>query len=193
MPDDEYRETQEPGAAAGGGGRPAFLAMTGARPGMVDRFLRRRPAADAFVELNNLLAEATDPREVSEDQVEAICRTYGIDVRSTFAARCRNLYREYLHWCLTDHRLSDDELACLVHLATILRLDSTTTAAIHRTVSRAVYLRSVEDVLEDGKVDEEERRFLARLSEHLEIPTGMAENILEMRRRQLEKQKTRRS
>lgn len=186
MPDEEQDITQEPAPASGQGGRPAFLAMTGTRPRLVDRVLRRRPAAHAFIELNNLLAGASDPREVSEEHVEAICRSYGIDVRSTFAARCRNLYRDYLLWCLTDQRLSDEELACLAHLATLLRLDSTTTAAIHRTVTRTVYLRSVEDVLDDGEVDEEERLFLARLSEHLEIPAGMAENILEMRRRQLE-------
>jgi hypothetical protein len=171
---------------AGSHGLPPFLSLEPERPGLVDRLLRRKPAAHAFVELNNLFAATGDPRGITEDHVERICRGYGFDVRRTFAARCQKLYRDYLSWCLTDHHLSDDELANLAHLAALLRLDATTTTAIQHAVTRNIYLRSVEDALEDGVTSDAERAFLERLSEHLRIPPGTADNLFDMRRRQIE-------
>jgi len=168
-------------------GRPPFLPLTQARPRLLDRVLRRRPAANAYVELNNLLAGARDLHDIEESDVERICRAYAIDVRGAFGARCRQLYRDYLTWCLTDRRLHDDELSNLAHLATLLRLDATTTSGIHRSVTRTVYLRTVEEVLADGDISEAEREFLARLGDQLDIPEGSAENMLEMRRRQIER------
>lgn len=171
--------------APDGGGRPPFLTLRPPRPGLLDRVLRRRPAANAFIELNNLFAGAREPVEVSAGDIDAICLAYGIDVRGTFGARCQALYRDYLHWCLTDRRLSDAELVNLGHLATLLRLDATTTTAIHRSVTRTVYLRTVEEVLEDGAVSDDERAFLRRLGQQLDIPAGTAENMLDMRHRQI--------
>ena len=174
------------GPAAGADGLPPFLSIERERPGLLERMLRRKPATHAFVELNNLFAGAGDPSAISEEDVERICRGYGFDVRRTFAARCQKLYRDYLSWCLTDRHLSDDELANLAHLAALLRLDATITTAIQHAVTRGIYLRSVEDVLADGETSEAERAFLRRLSEQLRIPSGTADNIYDMRRRQIE-------
>jgi len=170
----------------GSDGLPPFLSLEQDRPGLLDRMLRRKPATHAFIELNNLFAGAGDPRAITEADVERICAGYGFDVRRTFAARCQKLYRDYLSWCLTDKRLSDDELANLSHLAALLRLDTTTTTAIQHAVTRSIYLRSVEDVLEDGVTSDAERAFLQRLSEQLRIPPATADNLYDMRRRQIE-------
>jgi len=170
----------------GSAGLPPFLPLERDRPGLLDRLFRRKPATHAFIELNNLFAGASDPRAITEAEVERICQGYGFDVRRTFAARCHKLYRDYLSWCLTDSRLSDDELATLAHLAALLRLDATTATAIQHAVTRGVYLRSVEDVLADGVTSDAERAFLQRLSEQLRIPPGTADNLYDVRRRQLE-------
>jgi hypothetical protein len=180
-----------PADATRADGMPPFLELKRDRPGLLDRMLRRKPATHAFVELNNLLAGAGDPRAITEEDVERIGAGYGFDVRRTFAARCQKLYRDYLSWCLTDRRLTDDELANLGHLATLLRLDATTAAAIQHAVTRNVYLRSVEEVLADGETSDEERAFLQRLSEQLRIPAGTAANIYDVRRRQMEQRKQR--
>jgi hypothetical protein len=179
------------GPDAGTDGLPPFLSIERDPPGLLERVLRRKPATHAFVELNNLFAGAGDPSAITEEDVEQICRGYGFDVRRTFAARCQKLYRDYLSWCLTDRRLTDDELANLAHLATLLRLDATTAAAIQHAVTRNVYLRSVEEVLADGETSDEERAFLQRLSEQLRIPAGTAANIYDVRRRQMEQRKQR--
>ena len=192
---DPGREPLPPAPTPAGGSEPEpanagaapFQSLAPERPRLLERALRRQPAANAFVELNNLFASARDLREIDEGDVERIGRSYGLDVRGTFGARCQQLYRDYLLWCLTDRRLSAEELATLAHLATLLRLDAGTTAGIHRSVTRSVYLRTVEEVLADGDVSAAEREFLARLGQHLDIPEGGAENMLEVRRRQIER------
>jgi hypothetical protein len=58
-------------------------------------------------------------------------------------------------------------------------------ATIQRNVTRLVYLKSVSEVLADGTIDEQEREFLRKLQEQLDIPPADAENILAVRQRQL--------
>lgn len=178
-----------PGAPAADRNRVPFQRLPPVPRSLVDRVLRRRPPAGAFVELNNLLASVRDLHDVNGGDVERICRAWGIDVPGAFGARCQQLYRDYLHWCLTDRRLSDEELDNLAHLALLLHLDRATAEAVYRATTRAVYLRSVEDVLADGEVSEAERQFLRRLGEDLRIPAGTADNMLDVRRRQMESRK----
>ena len=101
------------------------------------------------------------------------------------AARAgERVYREFLRTCLVDHRLSAEELSDLEHLRSILQLDEARVSLIHRGVAREVYSRSVEEVVADGRVDEEERHFLTELRDRLEIPHPIAENILDVKARQ---------
>jgi hypothetical protein len=54
---------------------------------------------------------------------------------------------------------------------------------IHRRVAREVYFRTIDEVVDDGTVDERERSFLIQLRAHLSIPDEMAEYMLEMKLR----------
>ncbi len=94
------------------------------------------------------------------------------------------VYREYLRTCLVDHRLSDEELLDLAHLRSVLELDDRVITRVNRQVAREVYSRSVEDVIADGRIDEHERHFLLELRARLEIPEPIADNILEVKKRQ---------
>jgi hypothetical protein len=165
--------------------RLPFTRITPQRRTLVEWLLQRRPPGNAVVALIDTLNAADSPRRVTDDAIAAIERTYGVSFRKQFRGDLERLYREYLLFCLTDRQLSDDELADLAHLGRLLGLDSDVCDAIQRNVTRQVYLRSVAEVLADGTIDEHEREFLRRLQEQLSIPPAVAENIVDVRERQV--------
>lgn len=146
--------------------------------------LRQKPPENALVELVNRLADGR-LREITTDDVNRIGKTYGITIAQRFRVELENLYRNYMRYCLMDRKLTDEELADLAHLARLFELDAVTCAAIQRHLTRQLYFRTVSEVLADGTIDESERQFLQRLQEQLNLPAGDAENIVELRERQM--------
>jgi hypothetical protein len=165
--------------------QPAFVERR-PRAGVLDRVFRRQHAEDVLIEINNLFAKAVRVRNVSSEDVDRILSRYGIARGGEMPGQPDRLYRDYLLHCLADRQLTDEELADLEHLRSVLRLDAGTIALVHRRVAREVYSRTVDDVLADAAIDEAEREFLRRLRDHLEIPPGIADNILDMKQRQRE-------
>jgi len=154
------------------------------RPTLVQRLLRREPPHNALVALLRSFEQADSPRDVTPARMESIAAEFGVDPRTAFRGDLERMYREYLVHCLVDRRLSEDEVGNLDHLRALFRLDATTCDAIHRNVARQIYLKSVAEVLTDGTIDEHEREFLGRLRDQLAIPEAVAENIVDMKRRQ---------
>jgi hypothetical protein len=155
-----------------------------ARRRLLGRILRPARPEEAIDEVNDLFARAVHVRAVSEQDVLAIFHRFGVEIEVVAHGQRERLYRDYLYHCLADRQLSDEELWDLRHLERVLHLDTATVELMHRRVAREVYSRSVDEVLADEQVDESERRFLAQLREHLEVPSGIADNILEMKQRQ---------
>lgn len=164
--------------------RAPFVVQERKRTGLLRRMFGRPHRENAVVEINNLLARADSVRAVTRAEVEEICREHHTDLNGPLAGRFERLYRDYMTFCLADRHLSDDELADLAHLRTILRIPPETTAAIHEYVARSVYSRSVADVLDDGVIDAEERTFLGRLQHELALSSRAAHRIVEARMRQ---------
>lgn len=160
-------------------------------PSLVQRLLGRKPARNALVELVNALAEDPLVEMVSQGTVEEIQNRYGVDIASRFPREVEGLYRQYLLHCLDDRRLATTELEAADRLANVLGLPTERRTIIQRQVARKVYLNLVDEVLEDGVVDPEERAFLADLETHLGLPADMAEYMLELRKKQLEKRRRR--
>ena len=139
----------------------------------------RRSTAEQHLE--DLFGTQVRVRMVDAD---AVARALDGHAEAAATAAAERVYREFLRTCLVDHRLSDEELSDLEHLRGILGLEESRVALIHRRVAREVYSRSADEVVADGRVDEEERRFLTELRDRLEIPHPIAENILEVKARQ---------
>jgi hypothetical protein len=152
-------------------------------PSFIRRVLNRYPRQNAWVEVNNLLADAESVRDVRPEQVARIADRYRIPMRGEFVARLERLYRDYLVFCLADARLTDEEQADLAHLKRILRLNDRAVHAIHETVSQQIYAQSVDAMLADGRIDPAEREFLNALQLHLAISGFVVDRILENRRR----------
>jgi hypothetical protein len=154
------------------------------RSRLIGRLLKRPRPADAFIEVNNLFARTAHVRGVTAADIEAIFERHAISWDTAPAAARNRIYRDYLYYCLADRHLTADELADLDHIRTLLRLESDAVDLVHRRVTREVYSRTVDVVLADATVDEEERRFLAQLRDNLRIPDHVADNILEVKQRQ---------
>lgn len=163
-----------------------FRALQPVRPTLLQRLLGRQPAGNALVVLVERLRAADSPRDVTADDIATIGRYHGVEIPVLFHHQLQDLYRDYLMYCLTDRRLSEEELADLEHLRTLFGLDAATVQTIQRNVSRQIYLKSVDEVLADGTVDPAEREFLSRLQTDLSIPESIAENLLDVKRRQLQ-------
>src|SRR4051812_27227021 len=150
---------------------------------LLQRGLHRYPRENAWVEVNNLLASAEQVRDVRPEQVARIADRYRMPFRDEFCGRLERLYRDYLLFCLADSRLSTEELSDLAHLKRILRLNDQSMCAIHESVARQVYAQSVDAVLADGRIDDDEREFLNTLQQHLGIPGAVVARIMEAKRR----------
>lgn len=166
--------------------RAPFMFIAPRRPTLLQRLLRRHPRENAPIAVNNRLAEVNRPLEISAEEVNGICARHRADLHGRMQGRFERLYRDYLMYCLQDRRLSDDELADLAHLKTILRIDPVSAAAIHEHVARQVYSLSVAEVLKDGVIDAEESAFLGRLQHELALSARAAHRIIEsgLRRRE---------
>jgi hypothetical protein len=165
---------------------PPFHRLAAIRPTFGQRLLRRRPRQNAFVEVNNLIADAARVRDVPREAVSRVCAEYRTNLYREFGGAVERLYRSYLEFCLRDRRLTSDELADLAHLQHILGLDDACVKGIHEHVAQEVYCKSVNEVLEDGTLDASERAFLQRLRENLGLSERVADRIMELKTRQRE-------
>ena len=150
---------------------------------VMQRVLRKRPRENAWIEVNNLLADSPAIRDVRPEQVARIAERYRIPFRGEFCGRLERLYNDYLLFCLADARLSPEELSDLAHLKRILRLNERALTAIHEKVALKVYSQSVDAVLADGRIDVHEREFLNTLQHHLAISGAVVDRIMQARRR----------
>jgi hypothetical protein len=158
------------------------------KPGLASllhRLLGRRDPARALRELRGLLARASSPQDVDPREVDALEGRFGLEVRRRFHPEMQEIYRAFLVRCLEDRRFSDAEVEEARHLAGLLGLSDEVCGLLQRKVAREVYFRSIREVMDDGTVDASERRFLRELQGRLEIPGELAENMEEVRRRQL--------
>lgn len=154
------------------------------RPTLLHRLRGAGPPENALAELVNLLAESESVVEVAPARVEEIEARYELRLREAFPGETEALYRDFLLHCLSDRRLTEEELDAAGHLAVLLGLPAERSDLIQRQAARAIFLGSVEEVLSDGVVDPRERAFLEWLRQRLGIPEDAAENMLQLRERQ---------
>jgi len=144
-------------------------------------FGRRRTAA--LNEVEQLLAECAELREVSAEDVAQAAAKHGVTLDRKYRGACRDLYRRLLKQCLDDHELTENERADLAHLKHILGLESEDITAVHEQTARTVYGKAVEKVLEDHQVDPAEAEFLRCLRAELELSERIAEGLYEKEER----------
>ncbi|HEX6361937.1 MAG TPA: hypothetical protein VFZ93_03215 [Albitalea sp.] len=148
------------------------------------RRLRSDPLSAAYEDISARFEAASGVRAVTVAEIEAIATLYETPLDGPLRYRTVSLYRAFLRHCLEDHRLTEHEMADLEHLRLVLRLPCEDAELAQRQVAREAYARSVDDVLGDASIDEEERTFLQSLRDSLGLPDTVADNIEAMKRRQ---------
>lgn len=136
--------------------------------GITDRLFNRRPKENAFIEVQNLMA-SVPLYQLSFDSITSILNGYSTN-RNEGKSRLLNIYSEVLSYFVRDKELSDDEVAQLQHLQTILGLTDEEAAYINTNVVYPYYERAVKIALLDKRLSEDEKIGLDKLALQLRIP-----------------------
>ncbi|WP_026999835.1 hypothetical protein [Eisenibacter elegans] len=156
-------------------------------PSLWDKMLGKKIKSNAVIELNNLLA-TKDLLDISLEEVQAISASYEVNFSTEFQDEIKGFYRQYLHSCLDDKYLSQEELRDLRHLKYILGLNDKTVNQIHEELAGQIYKNEVEKLLQDHRIDDRERAFIQQLQNDLKLPDEIAERIYSTSSRQLVEQ-----
>src|SRR5688572_20774567 len=117
-------------------------------PGFLQKLMKKEPVENAFVELNNLLARR-DLKDISHSDIQAISVKYKVDFYKKFSNKIKDLYRTLLTSCLTDNKLTTEELEELKKLKTFLSLKDKDIEDIHNLVAGQIYKKSFSQVIKD--------------------------------------------
>ena len=143
----------------------------------MQRIFRRTPKANALIEVTNLLSEASEVTAVTYNDISEVAARYGVYVQRRFRSQLSELYAAYLRHCLRDHAFSESDLAELNHLKLLFALSDRDIEEIHNAVATAVYRKSVDVAVADGRLDDEERQCLAKLESDLRLSPSVTEKI----------------
>ncbi len=132
------------------------------------------PLNDApVVALHNRLAEAEVVTNVTKEDLAALEAEYRISFNQEFPARLEELYAVFLAACLADKQFTQEEVTAVWHLKWLLDISDERHTALYRRVATEVYLRSVDEVMGDFTVSEQEQKFLTQLGEYLDLPADL--------------------
>ena len=149
-------------------------------PNFIQKLFGKVPSVNGFIEINNLFAvHQEDINEVKEDDVVAIAEKYRINLKRKFNRQRLELFEKYLHYCLTDSELEDEEMTALQHIKDILFLNEKETYDMIKTETEKLYESHVKDAVSDGRLDVGEKEKLEKLKKHLLISDEVAEKIYE--------------
>lgn len=138
----------------------------------------RRPAENAFAEINNLLADAQSVRDVQIDHVTGILLRYKVSSLEPFNAEARQLYAKLAVEAIRDGVVTPEELEDLRHLRRLLGLSDTETRAVFNEHAQAYYDESVRGAVADGILTPEETVTLDQLRRSLCLDEALANRIL---------------
>jgi hypothetical protein len=147
-------------------------------PTFFQKLLKKKPAQNFVLEVNNILAE-TQLMKVTQSDISEIATRYGGNVLKKCKSGITELYTDYLNHCLTDKALSDVELQELKHLKDILSLTDNDVNEIHNKTAGAIYSKSMNDIIADGIFDQSEEDFLTKLQNELKLSDDLVNKISE--------------
>src|SRR5665647_771183 len=86
------------------------------KPSLIQKLLGKVPTENAMVEINNLFATyQTSIDNIKLDNIIEIADKYKVNLNKKFKEIRLELFRDYLHYCLTDSKLEDFEIKSLKH------------------------------------------------------------------------------
>jgi hypothetical protein len=140
------------------------------------KIFRQYPEENSVIEINNLLAQKP-VKSITSDEIAKISKRYDINIYHVFKKNIFEFYAVYLNDCLKNKNLSDDDNDELKHLKTLLRLSNDDTRIIHDKLAGAIYEESVQDAIEDGRLDNAKIESLEKLQKQLRLSENITKKI----------------
>jgi hypothetical protein len=139
------------------------------QPGLLKRVLGRKLRENAFVEIENLLANALTIEQLAAADIINILSSYEIP-REEAMPHLSSLYKQAVAYFAFDGVLSDDERQTLSKLRYVLDLDENGSTEVEASVLRDTYRQELKRALADGVLSPEEKTRLATMSKSFSLP-----------------------
>lgn len=135
------------------------------------RLFGRLAPENAFIEVNNTLAEAERPAFADATKILAVHRKYGSATFSWFITKSERLYSEYLRslFSFSKPELSKEDRDDLQVIRMAFLLPDDCVNRINLDVGRTIYRAFLSRALSDGMLTDEEKRELENLGEELNL------------------------
>lgn len=140
------------------------------------KLFKQFPEENALFELNNLLA-SENIQSIHSSDVKEIETRYNLSLKREFKLNLEEFYAVYLNECLKDKVLNPKELEDLKHLKQLLHLEDKEIDNLHNQIGAAVYRKTFEEAVADGKLTSEEEEFLNQLESGLKLNKELASKI----------------
>ncbi|MCB0777821.1 MAG: hypothetical protein KDB99_16070, partial [Chitinophagaceae bacterium] len=116
-------------------------------------------------------------KEIQSTDIIAISDKYQSAITNEFAKELLGFYETYLHECLKDKILTQDEIEDLSHLKNLLGLSDHEAKKLHNKISSDIYKMNYEEVIKDGVISEDEKQFLKNIQKNVLLSDEIAEKI----------------
>lgn len=150
------------------------------KPSLIGKILKRTPKENALIEINNLFVENEDDlTKVTLEQIQEITDKYKLKLNKKFKALRLDLFRKYIHHCLEDHVIDEDEINTFLHLKKLLHLTDVEIKQVLNFETKKLYDQEVKSAVSDGILTEEEKDNLELLKKNLLLNDQVADDILQ--------------
>ena len=140
------------------------------RPSFFQGLVGRMPKENVVVVLHNMVC-STAVTNISQHNVQDVLSRYRANLRKEpHLTGVKGIYKQFIRFVLADKRVSNLELKKLLHLKDLLMLRANEAKLLYEEVVVALYEKTLQDMLQDHQLDEEEKTTLRKLREALQIP-----------------------
>lgn len=143
----------------------------------MDKMMKRLPSANCMIELENILANASDPEAIPETLLAELSIKYKVDLHEKYLDRLKGLYSNLILYALSDKQFDEEEATAIFKLQTVFGFPDQLHNQLYEEVAERVYRKSVKEALLDNVVTDEEKQKLAELSRRLELPDGLQNKL----------------
>ncbi|RIV31532.1 hypothetical protein D2V08_13885 [Flagellimonas lutimaris] len=156
-----------------------FTTKESKKPSFFDKILNRTPKENAIIEINNLFVENEDDlTKVNLEHIREIADRYKIKLNKKFKALRFELFRKYVHHCLEDQVIDQDEVNTIQHLKKLLHLTEADIKHVLDFETKKIFDREVRIAVSDGKLTQDEKDKLEMLKKNLLLNDQTAKDIL---------------
>jgi hypothetical protein len=141
------------------------------------RILGREPKENAIIKITNLFAQAENLTDVSSGDIQNIFKEHNIDLHKNFPDQMRNFYWQYLKYCLSDNKITEEDRNTLYHLGEIMNLSESEAIDIYSKEVTPIYQDGIDAVIANGCLNEAGKSALKKLRTDLILSEESAKDI----------------